>query len=339
MADRKISEFTDGGLVQTDDEIAAVRGGQNYKVTFGSAAALDAGVDVGDVVALTNIDGVAGLPAVDGSQLLNLPSNPTGLSKVSVDDAALSYLEDKIVAGSNISINKITDSSGAEVLEIESSGGGGGTVYLSDIQNIADGRIVSNISGSSAPPAANSISDVLSSVGVVIGDNPNELIPLDSDGQIPLAQARRKEYGPYYLNTSSSHLASSIPSWVKRITITFDDALGNSQSFGIRVGTSGGIASSGYLSNFQIITTTVANSNPTDRWQISSSAGGAKSGVVILQKLATLNNWQISSQLAGTDRIEQVSGKVALAGVLDRVEIVSAGLSFTGGIASMIMEG
>lgn len=45
MTDLKISQFTDGGLVQTTDDIAAVRVGGNVKVRFGSAAAASLGTD------------------------------------------------------------------------------------------------------------------------------------------------------------------------------------------------------------------------------------------------------------------------------------------------------
>jgi hypothetical protein len=46
MADLKISQFTDGGLVQDTDYVPAVRAGNNVKVLFGDAAAGDIGVDV-----------------------------------------------------------------------------------------------------------------------------------------------------------------------------------------------------------------------------------------------------------------------------------------------------
>lgn len=73
MADLKISQFTDGGAIQTTDEIATNRGGANTKVFVGSAAALDAGSGIGDVPLLEDVNGLAGMPAVDGSQLLNTP--------------------------------------------------------------------------------------------------------------------------------------------------------------------------------------------------------------------------------------------------------------------------
>lgn len=72
MADLKISQFASGGAVQTGDEIATNRGGANTKVNVGSAAALDVGTGIGDIPLLVDVAGNPGLPAVDGSNLLNL---------------------------------------------------------------------------------------------------------------------------------------------------------------------------------------------------------------------------------------------------------------------------
>lgn len=41
--DLKISQFTDGGVVQETDQIAAVRAGENVRVVVGSAASADVG--------------------------------------------------------------------------------------------------------------------------------------------------------------------------------------------------------------------------------------------------------------------------------------------------------
>lgn len=72
MADLKISQFADGGAVQTTDEIATNRAGTNTKVVVGSAAALDAGTDIGDLVQVIDVGGSPGLPAVDGSLLTGI---------------------------------------------------------------------------------------------------------------------------------------------------------------------------------------------------------------------------------------------------------------------------
>lgn len=72
MADKKISEFDNGGAIQPTDEIATNRAGVNTKVFAGSAAALDGGTSIGDAIVLEDVGGNAALPAVDGSKVLNI---------------------------------------------------------------------------------------------------------------------------------------------------------------------------------------------------------------------------------------------------------------------------
>lgn len=64
MADLKISQFVDGGAIQSTDEIATNRAGINTKVFVGGAAALDAGSGVGDVI--TWQDDGSGNPTIAG---------------------------------------------------------------------------------------------------------------------------------------------------------------------------------------------------------------------------------------------------------------------------------
>lgn len=72
MADLKISQFVDGGPAQTVDEIAANRSGVNTKIKVGTAASKNTGNAVGQVVLVQDVEGNAGLPALDGSQLSNV---------------------------------------------------------------------------------------------------------------------------------------------------------------------------------------------------------------------------------------------------------------------------
>ncbi len=62
------------------------------------------GVAVGNIPVLEDVSGTPGLPAVDGSQLLNLPADPDELTKVSANDTTAGYLEDKVLNGDGISI-------------------------------------------------------------------------------------------------------------------------------------------------------------------------------------------------------------------------------------------
>ena len=55
--DKKISQFTDGGAIQTSDAIAAVRDGDNVRVYVGTAAAADIGAGSDDIPTNSMISG------------------------------------------------------------------------------------------------------------------------------------------------------------------------------------------------------------------------------------------------------------------------------------------
>lgn len=136
MADLKISQMTDGGLVEITDEIPVNRGGQNYKVKVGEASTYDVGAADSDLP--TGLDVT--------NKINNAISNVTDQNvKISIDDTESGFLEDKIVAGTNITIAKDVDSSGFEKLTINSSGGGGsGVQSVNDILPDIDGNVLLN---------------------------------------------------------------------------------------------------------------------------------------------------------------------------------------------------
>jgi hypothetical protein len=79
----------------------------------------DIGVEVGDIIALENVNGIAGLPAVDGSQLLNLPVGLTNIniSLNSVDltpRTKLNFIGDLVNATDDVvnGVTNVTISSG-----------------------------------------------------------------------------------------------------------------------------------------------------------------------------------------------------------------------------------
>lgn len=78
MADLKISQFADGGTVQTTDQIATNRGGTNTRVVVGSAAALDTGTGDGDIPIISS--GL--LPVASGYAILTDVSVATGADPV-----------------------------------------------------------------------------------------------------------------------------------------------------------------------------------------------------------------------------------------------------------------
>lgn len=82
MADKKISEMIDGGVVQTTDQIPVERGGDNYRVVVREGATLNTGNSIGDLLKIESVSGNPGLPALDGSNLYNLTALTGGVDSV-----------------------------------------------------------------------------------------------------------------------------------------------------------------------------------------------------------------------------------------------------------------
>jgi len=124
---------------------------------------------------------------------------------------------------------------------------------------------------------------------------------------------------------------TSIPSWVKRVTVMFDGVSTNSTSFEIiQIGDSGGIETTGYAGACAL----VANSTATVVTQLSSGFmfqnGGSGSylisGSIVLTLLnASTNTWTASGSVApaGSLNVHTVGGSKSLSATLDRVRITT----------------
>jgi hypothetical protein len=125
---------------------------------------------------------------------------------------------------------------------------------------------------------------------------------------------------------------SNIPAWVKRVTIMVHDTT-STGTWGFRVGTSGGIVSTGYS---QVITAGVLASNQTARSTSTTEfiSNGARQGVFTLHNISG-NNWVYSGLGEGDSRNSLSYGYIALAGALTQVQIIGV---FTAGIANILYE-
>jgi hypothetical protein len=118
---------------------------------------------------------------------------------------------------------------------------------------------------------------------------------------------------------------TSIPSWVKRVTVVFNAVSTNGSSgFSIQLGTSGGILSTGYIGGVAVGTTYNANSSS---YFLYNSAGAADSisGIITITSLGS-NIWAEAGNLAqaanGATRVS--GGSVSLSGALTTVRIITA---------------
>lgn len=137
MADLKISQFVDGGVVQSGDEVAAVRAGVNTKIEFGGAASRDVGLIDGDLVEITedsNGDPVVIVPRIDtqnrndwGKQQyfgsVELLADSSDEVDWDLDNAQVAYLE----LTDDFTLNNPTNfkAGSTYILEVQQDGTGG----------------------------------------------------------------------------------------------------------------------------------------------------------------------------------------------------------------------
>jgi hypothetical protein len=120
---------------------------------------------------------------------------------------------------------------------------------------------------------------------------------------------------------------TSIPSWVKRITVMFQGVSSNGSSPKIiQIGNSGGIETSGYVSGSVKID--ISNGvNFTSGFVINSqSAADVISGTYVLSLQDSTNNgWVGFGCLGGNANVLGGGGKASMASTLDRVRITTVG--------------
>jgi hypothetical protein len=143
-------------------------------------------------------------------------------------------------------------------------------------------------------------------------------------------------------------LFTSIPSWVRRITVSFK----NLQTSGtsppqIQVG-SGSVTTSGYLGANGTLGTTNATANFTAGFGIGVNTSNWASttighGTIFLSLLnSSTNIWAASGSVGRSDsgQIYMTAGSITLSGVLDRVNITMANGTdtFTAGSVNIMYE-
>jgi hypothetical protein len=121
---------------------------------------------------------------------------------------------------------------------------------------------------------------------------------------------------------------TSIPSWVKRITVMFSGVSTNGTSLiQARLGTSGGVVSTGYTGYYSYVTNAGATSafaSTTGFVLQSAFAGNDISGTITITNI-TGNTWvaTVSCGSAIATVTLQGGGNVALSGTLDRIRITT----------------
>jgi hypothetical protein len=165
-----------------------------------------------------------------------------------------------------------------------------------------------------------------------------------TDSNASRAQIQRITQGTAVASTSGTSIDfTSLPAWVKRITVMFNGVSSNGTSnLLVQIG-SGSFTTSGYLGS-GTNSTTLTGTNYTTGFGVAifNSAAGVLGGTVVLTQISG-NTWIASGTLGRTDAPATggVAGYVALSGTLDRVRITTVGGTdtFDAGSVNIIYEG
>lgn len=140
---------------------------------------------------------------------------------------------------------------------------------------------------------------------------------------------------------------TGIPSWAKRVTVMFSGVSTSGTSFKVlRLGTSGGIAATGYQSGSFVSPNANQYSNSTTdfvlSYTINSIAAGTMHGAFVLTNL-TGNTWVLHGSYyeTGFGAGGSVGGGVTLGATLDRLRITTANGTdtFDAGSINVMYEG
>jgi hypothetical protein len=135
---------------------------------------------------------------------------------------------------------------------------------------------------------------------------------------------------------------TSLPSWVKRITVMFQGVSTNgSSNIQIQIG-AGSVTTSGYLGSFVNTSSTVTSTNFTSGFGISIGDSGAiRHGVITISSLGS-NSWACGMVIARSDAAAggNGGGSITLGGTLDRVRIttVNGTDTFDAGTINILYE-
>lgn len=189
------------------------------------------------------------------------------------------------------------------------------------------------------------------SSGLVQTADTSGTLELQSNGTTQLTVASTGAYGTLKSATAVASTSgtsidfTSIPSWVKRITVMFNGVSASSASpYGLVQIGSGSVTSSGYIGTMFTATGTNTLTSFTAGFGIWNfgNAADTTNGTIVLTTLGS-NVWVASGTFtqAGTARAITTAGNITLGGALDRVRITTSDgtTTFDAGSINIIYEG
>lgn len=208
-----------------------------------------------------------------------------------------------------------------------------GNVTVGNNLTVAGTATVSGVAAVAVAPST--AGNVLTSNGTAwtsaaptIGGAPSAIgqIPFSTNGSTYTATQKITQ-GTAQASTSGIAVDfTSIPSWVKRITVMLNNVSTNGTAALVcQIGTSGGIVNSGYNSGASNIATTVGSTAYSNGFGLNSGSVSSESlsGVITIAYMGS-NLWACGSFIGSSFPGTRVGGgSVTLSGTLDRVRIAT----------------
>jgi len=185
--------------------------------------------------------------------------------------------------------------------------------------------------------------------GVVIQPDNSGSLVLQSNGTTKFNVDSTGAYGQLQSGTAVASTSgtsidyTSIPSWVKRITVMLNGVSTNGSSIvQIQLGISTGAVTSGYASGGAYISNAsaiVSSSLASGFTTIFASSANVRNGIISIANLSS-NTWVASGVINNSSELVISSGSITLSSILDRVRIttVNGTDAFDAGSVNILYE-
>lgn len=180
-----------------------------------------------------------------------------------------------------------------------------------------------------------------------VGATTQDILTVDANGLVTFTQGKQLTATSSVATTSGTSvtLSSSIPSWVRRITIVLSGVSTNGTSpYQIQIG-AGSTTSSGYVSTSSVVGAGTGTSTSTSGFVFNfpTASNETNYGHVVLTHAGS-NKWVqsgVAMRTVAAVGTYHSAGEVTLAGTLDRVILTTVGGTdtFDLGSANLIYEG
>lgn len=252
----------------------------------------------------------------------------TGMSATDVEAAIDELANEKAAIGANGDITSLTACTSITAGTVTVATGD--LVYVQDVSaanvlKVVTAQSIANLA-SAATISSSGIVELITTAELQTGTDTTRAVTADAIRQGLIVSGT-----PIATTSGTSHDFTSIPSWVKRITLMFNGVSTNGTSLPIvQIGDSGGIEATSYNGAASGITSAVATENHSTGFKLSvagiASASNIFTGQLTLSLMdSSTNTWAISGSLGLTSSASSVlvSGTKALSAALDRVRLTT----------------